>query len=334
MPTTPPPTTPAHVCLVDNTEQQAPFDLSKWADFASFVQLNEQLMEDQCRVNSASANSDESSTDSDRVERIVRLRHLYQLQIGKGLFNCMFRDPSKLVAHHIDSYNQYVRYYLPLIFDQLSPKVIYLDYHPACNKYSTEIRLFFSNVQYQRPFIVENSGMSRVITPALCNQRGIYYGSGMYADICIQVTTFSGEQLDAVTVESELFPQSADWKDSNSCEIVLVLSVQHFIQTGSHRAWRRPRRHGCLFCSAKGKQDGNCPRETGREHVGVLSPNQVHPCGQSEKRRHHPISSSKATVGENHQSIRHDWSPHTRHFLPFQAGYSVVCALPCVWCGI
>jgi hypothetical protein len=95
-----------------------------------------------------------------------RLRHMYQLRIGQGLLNAFYQGTCKLVAHHIDSYNDFIRYHLPLIFEQLSPKTIFYDYCPKQNQYMTEIRLYFSNVQFQRPFFVKNSGISHVVTPA------------------------------------------------------------------------------------------------------------------------------------------------------------------------
>jgi hypothetical protein len=68
-----------------------------------------------------------------------------------------------------------------------SPKTIFYDYCSTRNRYATEIKLPFSNVQFQRPFFVKNSGISHVVTPAMCNRRGIYYGADMFVDIRVEI---------------------------------------------------------------------------------------------------------------------------------------------------
>jgi hypothetical protein len=96
--------------------------------FPSFVSQNDALLVNQSKPTTEGGGGG-GEEETEKQEEFLQpgssvymhnLRHLYQLRIGQGILNAFYKHPTKLVAHHIDSYNEFIRYYLPHIFEQLS----------------------------------------------------------------------------------------------------------------------------------------------------------------------------------------------------------------------
>ena len=111
--------------------------------------------------------------------------------------NTLFRDHrSSLVKHHLDSYDAFVTQQFPRIMEQYNPVYVYHCYNEQQKKYETEVKLFFSNITYDKPTIHENNGSTKPMTPAVARLRNLTYSSSIHLDIQLEVTTLSGDNLE------------------------------------------------------------------------------------------------------------------------------------------
>ena len=112
------------------------------------------------------------------------------------IVNTMFRsDKSVLVQHQINSYNKFILSQLPQIVEQYNPITVMHSYNEKQGKYETEVKIFFSNLTYNKPIIHENNGSTKPMTPAIARLRNLTYSSNIYVDIKLEVTVHSGEDL-------------------------------------------------------------------------------------------------------------------------------------------
>ena len=118
----------------------------------------------------------------------------------------LFHDNgSALVTHHLDSYNEFVTHQFPRIMEQYNPVYVYNTYNEVHKKYETEVKLYFSNVTYDKPTIHENNGSTKPMTPAMARLRNLTYSSSIHLDIRVEVTTLSGDDLEVKkTQESKI----------------------------------------------------------------------------------------------------------------------------------
>ena len=106
--------------------------------------------------------------------------------------------PYPMVKHHIDSYDDFIMTQMPRIFEQYNPIMVYHAYNEEMNKYETEVKLYFDNVRYSKPIIHENNGSTKPMYPVDARLRNLTYGSSVYIDIRIEVTTYQGESLQVI----------------------------------------------------------------------------------------------------------------------------------------
>lgn len=112
------------------------------------------------------------------------------------IVDTMFRsDKSVLVQHQINSYNKFILSQLPQIVEQYNPITVMHSYNEKQGKYETEVKIFFSNLTYNKPIIHENNGSTKPMTPAIARLRNLTYSSNIYVDIKLEVTVHSGEDL-------------------------------------------------------------------------------------------------------------------------------------------
>lgn len=116
------------------------------------------------------------------------------------IVDTMFRsDRSVLVQHQINSYNKFILSQLPQIVEQYNPITVMHGYNEKHSKYETEVKIFFSNLTYNKPIIHENNGCTKPMTPAIARLRNLTYSSNMYVDIKLEVTVHSGSDLSVST---------------------------------------------------------------------------------------------------------------------------------------
>jgi DNA-directed RNA polymerase II subunit RPB2 len=116
------------------------------------------------------------------------------------IVDTMFRsDKSVLVQHQINSYNKFILSQLPQIVEQYNPITVMHGYNEKHSKYETEVKIFFSNLTYNKPIIHENNGCTKPMTPAIARLRNLTYSSNIYVDIKLEVTVHSGSDLSVST---------------------------------------------------------------------------------------------------------------------------------------
>ena len=112
------------------------------------------------------------------------------------IVDTMFRsDKSVLVQHQINSYNKFILSQFPQIVEQYNPITVMHSYNETHGKYETEVKIFFSNLTYNKPIIHENNGSTKPMTPAIARLRNLTYSSNIYVDIKLEVTVHSGDEL-------------------------------------------------------------------------------------------------------------------------------------------
>ena len=87
------------------------------------------------------------------------------------------------------------------ILTGVNPIRIFHDYNEQKGRYSTEVKLFFSNVMFNKPLIHENNGSTKPMTPADARLRNLTYSSNMYVDMKLEVTLYSGENMDVTDTQ-------------------------------------------------------------------------------------------------------------------------------------
>ena len=96
-------------------------------------------------------------------------------------------DEQYLIRHHIESYNDFMKNKIPIIVQQFNPLSIFHDYDEENNTYKHEIRISFSNVQYNKPLIHENDGSTKLMFPQEARLRNISYSLPTTMDMDIEV---------------------------------------------------------------------------------------------------------------------------------------------------
>ena len=130
----------------------------------------------------------------------------FQERVAWNFMDLYFSPPAnRLTQHQIDSFNDYMENHIPLILTQYDPVQIFHNFDEESNKFTTEIKIYFSNVSYVRPVIQENNGSTKPMTPASARLRGLTYSAGIFADILFELYLYSGADLQEVETQVKKF---------------------------------------------------------------------------------------------------------------------------------
>lgn len=125
--------------------------------------------------------------------------HVLQERLGWSILDKYFErrgSESSLCRHQIDSFNEYLDHYLPLIFSQYNPVTIYNDFDKEKNKYRTKVMVGFSDVRFSPPILYENNGVSKPMTPMDARLRNLSYVGCLFVDLSFKVVNYSGDNLE------------------------------------------------------------------------------------------------------------------------------------------
>ena len=116
-----------------------------------------------------------------------------------------------LVRHHLDSYNDFMKNKVPIIVKQFNPLSIYHDYDADKNIYNYEIKIEFGNVSYNKPYIHENDGSTKIMYPQDARLRNISYSLPVLVDMKVNIykNPFDEENPDGERVEKHQY-----WENS------------------------------------------------------------------------------------------------------------------------
>lgn len=104
------------------------------------------------------------------------------------------------VRYQIDSYNRCIDKVETMLVG-VNPIRIFHEYDETRGKYCTEVKLSFSNVVFHKPMIHENNGSTKEMTPADARLRNLTYSSNIYVDLTLEVTRYSGENMDQTEMQ-------------------------------------------------------------------------------------------------------------------------------------
>jgi len=111
----------------------------------------------------------------------------------------------KLVEHQLESFEDFIKYKIPLIIQSTAPIVVWHEQDPETKKYKYEFRMTFENVTYMKPRIQEATGRIKPMFPQEARLRNFTYAAQMFVDVRFIVRTYSGEQLMDKHEETKLF---------------------------------------------------------------------------------------------------------------------------------
>ena len=61
------------------------------------------------------------------------------------VINELFSDKSRLVEHHLDSFNNFIEVLIPQTLKEFSPQKIYYDFDEKISKFKKEIHIHFED---------------------------------------------------------------------------------------------------------------------------------------------------------------------------------------------
>jgi len=132
--------------------------------------------------------------------------NLNQERVAYAVLDKYFgEDKKRLTQHQLESFNEFLEHQIPLILSQYDPVRIYHDFSEEYQKFTTEIKISFSDVRYTRPIIQENNGATKMMTPSTARLRGLNYSLGVYVDVLVEVYLYTGTNLESVEKQEKKF---------------------------------------------------------------------------------------------------------------------------------
>ena len=94
------------------------------------------------------------------------------------------RGVSKLVDHHFESFEDFIRNKIPLIVSSTAPIVVWHEQDEKTKKYKYEFRLSFENITYMKPRIQEATGRIKPMFPQEARARNFTYARVFSRCVC------------------------------------------------------------------------------------------------------------------------------------------------------
>jgi DNA-directed RNA polymerase II subunit RPB2 len=200
-----------------------------------------------------------------------------QERLGWAIMDQYFGQPgpTPIFRYQIDSFNEYIAHYIPLIFAQYNPVVVYHDFREPLNRYATEVRVTFTNVTFAPSMLFENNGVKKPMTPMAARLRNLTYAGNMFVDLNIEVILRTGEALETEEIQQKMiahvnigsFPvmvmsdmcllhHACDQRTPDQFDESVVEAGAYFIIKGGEKVVVAQERQAenkiCCFCPTKG----------------------------------------------------------------------------------
>jgi DNA-directed RNA polymerase II subunit RPB2 len=94
-----------------------------------------------------------------------------------------FADPTKLVQHQLDSFDDYVDVLIPQIIERNNPILINTDYDKDIDKFLKVYEIKFGETYISKPIIHENNDIIKRLLPTEARKRNLTYASPLYVDV-------------------------------------------------------------------------------------------------------------------------------------------------------
>jgi DNA-directed RNA polymerase II subunit RPB2 len=115
------------------------------------------------------------------------------------------RGVSKLVDHHFESFEDFIRNKIPLIVSSTAPIVVWHEQDEKTKKYKYEFRLSFENITYMKPRIQEATGRIKPMFPQEARARNFTYAAQMFSDVRFLVRTYKAPTFTEFEENTKVF---------------------------------------------------------------------------------------------------------------------------------
>ena len=112
------------------------------------------------------------------------------------VINELFSDKSRLVEHHLDSFNNFIEVLIPQTLKEFSPQKIYYDFDEKISKFKKEIHIYFEDTFISKPVINENNGVTNVMYPNEARLRKLTYAGTLSCNILIEIYKFKNDKME------------------------------------------------------------------------------------------------------------------------------------------
>jgi len=94
-----------------------------------------------------------------------------------------FKNKKNLIAHHLDSFNNFIRKDIPSIIRENNPVVVKFDYNQNSEKHLSDYRVEFGDIYLSKPVINESDGSVKPMYPNDARLRNLTYAVNIYIDV-------------------------------------------------------------------------------------------------------------------------------------------------------
>lgn len=112
-----------------------------------------------------------------------------------AIFDEYFRDESRLVQHHLNSFNYLISTQIPKMIQDFNPVIVRANYSRTAGMFLTEHIIEFGDTYIGTPIIKEPDGETKLMYPSEARWRNLTYAADLYVDIYQRTITYneSGE---------------------------------------------------------------------------------------------------------------------------------------------
>jgi DNA-directed RNA polymerase II subunit RPB2 len=108
----------------------------------------------------------------------------------------LFSDKTKLIEHHLTSFNNFVEVLIPQTLKEFSPQKIYYDFDEKISKFKKEIHINFKDTFISKPVINENNGAVNVMYPNEARLRKLTYSGSLSCNISIDTFKYTNGKME------------------------------------------------------------------------------------------------------------------------------------------
>ena len=95
------------------------------------------------------------------------------------------------VAHHLDTYNRFVRHNVASVIRQSNPIRLHFAYDPVLKEHRKRVSITLRSPGFQLPSTKNSSGCMRRVTPSDCRRQKMTYASNLIVDVDIETTVIT-----------------------------------------------------------------------------------------------------------------------------------------------
>ena len=145
------------------------------------------------------------------IYRILKINYNMTFQWSKdtwSVITSMFKrdNENHLLRHQISSYNHFVNHLLKKVVTYNNPIRMSYSYSKEYDTYRYEILISFTEVYFSKPFINENNGSKKTMTPNVAKLRNFTYASPLSIDIKIETIYRSGDDFSKEDRNTTILP--------------------------------------------------------------------------------------------------------------------------------